>query len=231
MHVADKPSSKYSRDYLKKLFQYTLGEDIANAVSHTVGSFFGLYAVVNLTWVAARYGNWLDSMAFIFYGLTILFMFLMSTLYHSMVNHTARSVFKKLDHIAIYILILGSYTPFVFSMLKSERAYVIYVIMTIVTILGIIIKSLHAGKFKKISTLIYVIMGWGSLWLLPEIIHRMPTVGLWFMIGGGITYTIGALLYAFGKFRYSHMVWHIFVIFGVIFQYVSITFFILQYRY
>lgn len=229
MHVVDRPS-KYPKEHLKRLFQYTLGEDIANAVSHTVGSFFGIYALINLTWVAGRYGNWLDGLAFIFYGLTILFMFLMSALYHSMVNHTARSVFKKMDHIAIYVLIIGSYTPFVFSLLKSERAYYIYSIMMLMTIMGIVFKALHAGKFKKISTLIYVIMGWGSLWLLPEILHKISVAGIWFFISGGVMYTLGSLLYVFGKFRYAHMVWHIFVIFGVLFQFITITFFILQYR-
>jgi hemolysin III len=229
VHVIDRPS-KYSREYLKKLFQYTLGEDIANAVSHTVGSFFGLAALINLTWVAGRYGNWLDSLSFIFYGLTILFMFLMSTLYHSMVNHTARSVFKKLDHIAIYVLIIGSYTPYVFSLLKTERAYILYIVMVCVMILGIIFKSLHAGKFKKFSTFVYITMGWGSLWLLPAIIHKLPRFGVYFLIASGLTYTLGAILYAFARFKYSHMIWHIFVILGVVFMYVSIAFSILQYR-
>jgi len=226
MHVINRPS-KYSQDYLKKLFQYSLGEDIANAVSHSVGSFFGLYALISLTVVAARHGNWLDIVAFVFYGLSIFFMFLMSTLYHSMVNHTARSVFKKLDHIAIYILIIGSYTPFVFSLLKSERAYIIYILMTLMALLGIIFKALHAGKFKKFSTLIYVIMGWGSVWLVPEIVQLLPKVGLLFIFLGGLTYTFGALLYAFARFKYAHMVWHILVIMGVVFQYISVTFFIL----
>ncbi len=228
-HVIEKPS-KYSKDYLKKLFQYTLGEDIANAVSHTVGAFFGLYALINLTWVAGRYGHALDAVAFIFYGLTILFMFLMSTLYHSMVNHTARAVFKKLDHIAIYVLIIGSYTPMVFSLLKTHLAYWIYLVMAVITILGIVFKSLYAGKFKKLSTLIYVIMGWSSLCVLPEVWHRLPKVGLYFFLIGGLSYTLGALLYAFARFKYAHMIWHICVICGVAFQYISITFFILQYR-
>ncbi|MCC2645618.1 MAG: hypothetical protein K0R94_1396 [Burkholderiales bacterium] len=229
MHVIDRPS-RYSRDYLEKLFQYTLGEDIGNAVSHIVGSFFGLLALITLTWIAARYGNWLDGVVFIGYGLSILFMFLMSTLYHSMINHTARSVFKKLDHISIYILIVGSYAPYVFSLLKTQRAYIVFTIMTIVMIIGIIFKSLYAGRFKKTSTLIYVIMGWGSLYLLPQIIADISKIGLLFMIASGLAYTLGALLYAFGKFKYSHMVWHLFVIFGVVFMYISIAFFILQYR-
>jgi hemolysin III len=229
MHVIDRPS-KYSRDYLIKLFQYTLGEDIGNAVSHIVGSFFGLSALITLTWVAARYGSWVDGIVFIFYGLSILFMFLMSALYHSMTNHTARSVFKKLDHISIYVLIVGSYAPYVFSLLKTQRAYIIFVIMTAVMIIGIIFKSLYVAKFKKTGTLIYLIMGWGSLYLLPQIINEIPKTGVIFMIVSGLTYTIGALLYAFGRFKFSHMVWHLFVIFGVVFMYISIAFFILQYR-
>jgi len=229
MHVIDRPS-KYSRDYLTKLFQYTLGEDIGNAVSHIVGSFFGLSALITLTWVAARYGNWVDGIAFIVYGLSILFMFLMSALYHSMVNHTARSVFKKLDHISIYILIVGSYGPYVFSLLKTERAYIVFAIMATVMVIGIIFKSLYAGKFKKTSTLIYVIMGWGSLYLLPQIVADIPKTGLVFLVSGGLAYTFGALLYAFGKFKFSHMVWHLFVILGVVCMFISMAFFILQYR-
>lgn len=226
----DVSKQKYSRDYLQTLFQYTFGEDIGNSVSHIVGSVFGLAAIINLTWVAGRYGNWLDGLSYIFYGLSIFFMFLMSALYHSMTNYTARSVFKKLDHIAIYVLIVGSYTPFVFSLIKTERAYIMYLIMAIAMILGIIFKSLHAGKYKKLSTFIYVLMGWGSFWLLPDLLHLLPHLGLIFFMVSGLAYTIGAILYAFGKFRFSHMIWHIFVIIGVVFMYLTIAFFILQYR-
>lgn len=229
MHVVDRPS-KYSREYLIKLFQYTLGEDIANAVTHVVGAFFALYALINLTWIAARYGDWLDSLAYIFYGITILFMFMMSSVYHSMVNHTARSVFKKMDHISIYWLILGTYTPYVFSLLRTKEAYIVYSIVTCLAILGSIFKSFYAGRYKLLSTLIYVIMGWSVVWILPQVIHKSTTLGLWFMAVGGVFYTGGALLYAIGRFKYSHMIWHIFVILGVLFQYISINFFILQYR-
>ncbi|MBY0380034.1 MAG: hemolysin III family protein [Burkholderiales bacterium] len=229
MHVVDRPS-KYSREHLLKLFKYSLGEDIANAVTHIVGSFFAVYAIINLSWVAGRYGNWLDSVAFIFYGLTILFMFTMSSLYHSMINHTARTVFKTLDHIAIYWLILGSYTPYVFSLIKTWDAYIIYGFLFALSILGGVFKSFLAGRFKIISTLVYVIMGWAIVWILPDLINKLNIVGLWYLIAGGLCYTLGAMLYAFGKFKYSHMVWHVFVFFGVLFQFISINFYILQYR-
>ncbi len=229
MNIIDRPS-KYSKEYLKKLFQYSLGEDIANAVTHTVGSFFGLYALITLSWISGHYGNWLDSFAFIFYGLTLLIMFLMSTLYHSMINHTARSVFKKLDHISIYVLILGTYTPYIFSLLKTRSAYTVYLILITMTVLGIIFKTFYAGRFRYFSTITYLIMGWSAIGLLPQIVHKINIYGLYFLLFGGAMYSIGAIIYAFAKFKYSHMVWHIFVIFGALFHYISITFFILQYR-
>ena len=229
MHVIDRPS-KYSREHLKKLFQYSLGEDIANSVTHIVGSIFALSATISLTWVAARYGNWLDALAFITFGLSMLFMFVMSSVYHAMLNHTARTVLKRMDHIAIYVLITGTYTPYVFSLLKTQRAYIIYAVLLVMTLIGIIFKSMYAGQFKKTSTLVYVIMGWASAFLLPQIWQLMPKAGLTAMVTGGVMYTVGALLYAFGKFKFSHMIWHIFVLLGVISMYVSINFYILQYR-
>lgn len=227
MHVADKPS-KYSTEYLRKLFQYSLGEDISHAVTHVVGVGFGIYALINLTWVAGHYGNWLDVLSFVCYGLSILFMFTMSTIYHSMVNHTARSVFKRLDHISIYVMILGSYAPFVFSLLKTPRGYIIFAIMAVVTVCGILFKSFNSSGFKLVSTLLYVAMGWGAAWLLPQLLSKLPTLGVVFFLVGGGAYTLGAIFYAFARFKYAHMVWHLFVNLGAVFQFISIAFFILQ---
>jgi len=229
INVHDVPS-KYTKEQLARMFPYSLGEDIGNAVSHCVGSFVALGLLISLTWIAGRYGNWLDGLAFIFYGLTMLFMFVMSTVYHSMVNHVARSVLKRMDHVAIFVLILGSYTPYVFSLLKTQLAYITYTVLFILTIIGIVFKALYAGRFKRIGTLIYVLMGWASLILLPQIIAKLPIAGVRFLIGGGVIYTLGALFYAFSRFRYSHMVWHIFVIVAVLSVYFSVAFYILQYR-
>jgi hemolysin III len=229
VHVVDRPS-KYSKEYLRKLFKYSLGEDIANSVTHIVGSFFSLYALINLTWIAGHYGNWLDSMAFIFYGITLLFMFVMSSVYHAMVNHTARAVMKKLDHISIYWLILGTYTPYIFCLLKSKSAFIVFGILFALTILGVVFKSFFAGRYRIVSTLVYVLMGWAIVLIFPELMQKLSSNGLWFLAIGGLCYTVGALLYAFAKFKYSHMVWHIFVILGSVFQYISVNFFILQYR-
>ena len=230
MKTADQKPNKYTKEQLVLLFPYSLGEDIGNAVSHCVGAFVALGLLVSLSWIAGHYGNSVDALAFIFYGITILFMFVMSTVYHSMVNHTARNVLKRLDHVAIFILILGSYTPYVFSLLKSPKAYITYSVLAILTIIGVVFKALYAGRFKKTGTLIYILLGWASVILLPDIIKYLPFWGIIFLIAGGLTYTCGALFYALTKFKYSHLVWHIFVLVAAIFMYISIAFFILQYR-
>jgi hemolysin III len=220
--------SKYNTEQLARLFPYSLGEDIGNAVSHCVGAFLGIAMLISLSWIAGRYGNAVDAAAFIFYGLTIIFMFVMSTIYHSMVN-AARNVMKRMDHVAIFILIIGSYTPYVFSLLKTPLAYITYSCLFILTIIGVVFKAIYAGRFKKTGTLIYVLMGWASLILLPQIISKLPFMGVAFFIASGLVYTFGSLFYAFSKFKYSHTLWHIMVLVAVIFMYCSIAFFILQY--
>ena len=221
---------EHSKEYLKEIFKYSLGEDIANAVTHTVGVFFSLYALVSLAWVAGKYGNPVDTFAFVFYGATILFMFLMSALYHSMVHYKARVVFKRMDHIAIFILIIGSYTPYVFSLIKTTSAYILYTVLVIIGIIGIVFKSIYAGKRKKLSTFIYFMMGWGAFCLLPQIIKTASKPCLYLMLISGITYSIGGIIYARAKFKYSHMVWHLMVLIGVTPMYIYINFFIIQYR-
>ena len=225
-----KKISKFGPEQLTRLFPYSLGEDIGNAVTHCVGSFVALGLLISLAWIAGRYGDWLDGLAFVFYGITILFMFVISTVYHSMTNHSARNVMKRMDHVAIFILIIGSYTPYVFSLLNTPRGYITYICLSILTVFGVIFKAIYAGRFKKIGTLIYVLMGWASLILLPQIVAKLPTMGVVFFVASGLIYTIGALFYAFSKFKYSHMVWHIFVLVAVISMYLSIALYILQYR-
>lgn len=227
--IINKPS-RYPQEYVRKLFQYSLGEDIANAVSHCVGAIFALVALICLAWTAGHYGDGVDGIAFIIYGLSMLFMFTMSTLYHSMVNHTARDVFKRLDHAAIYIMIVGSFTPYVFNLVQTPLAYFLYAVLVFIMFAGVVYKALFVTGKKIISTIIYVVMGLSSLILLPQIIQHMPVLGVWFMLASGVLYVSGAVLYAVGKFKYSHMIWHLFVLGGVVTMWISINFFILQYR-
>lgn len=230
MNKQHKPD-RNSPEFRAELFKYTLGEDIGNAVSHCIGAFIGLGLLISLSWIAGKYGkNTLDTVAFVFYGITILFMFTMSTVYHSMTNTTARLVMKRLDHIAIFVLILGSYTPFTFCLLKSIGAYIIYGIILLLTVIGIVFKAFYAGKFKKTSTLIFVVMSWLVVILLPQIVQKLPHQGVIYLFGSGILYTVGAIIYAISKFKYSHTLWHVFVVLAAISMYISIAFYILQFN-
>jgi len=168
-----------------------------------------------------------DVIAFAFYGVTLFLMMLMSTLYHGIRHYTTRSVFKRLDHSFVFILILGTYTPFVFSAAKTNSAYILYGVLVLITILGIVFKTLFIGKYNILSTLAYVIMGWLSVILMGQIVNNIPYMGVVYLIIGGVIYTIGALIYAFSKFKYHHFIWHLFVLAGAIIHYIAVAYYIL----
>lgn len=154
-------------------------------------------------------------------------MFLMSTLYHAFQNRKAKTVMKKLDHIAIFLLITGTYTPFVF-VLNTIWGYFCYLILIIISICGIVLKVFTAGQYKKLTTLLYLILGWMAILIVPALyLHVIiPRISLILILLGGLLYTIGSLFYMFSKFKYHHAVWHIFVFFAVIIQYYGILYLI-----
>ena len=225
---------KHSLEYKQSLFKYSLGEDIANSVSHAFGLLFGIYALISLVYVSAKYGNLLDTFVFSFYGLSIIFVFFSSMMYHALTNVTARIVFKKLDHIAIYWTIIGTYTPLVFSITYPQHFEIIltiYIILFSIAVIGTVLKCFNQSfKYKTINTLIYLFMGWLVLIRLDVFILHLSFIEIVLIVMGAVSYTIGALLYAFFKFKYSHFVWHIFVLAGIVTHFVMINFFLLQGR-
>jgi hemolysin III len=210
----------------EKLFPYTVGEDVENAVSHGLGALFGIYAHIHLVYVAATNGTLVDVVAYAFFGLSMIMMFLTSTLYHAIWHFKTRDVFKRLDHSMIFILIVGTYTPFVFTGLKSSRAISIYLILVGIAVLGIVFKSLFVGKFKKVSTLLYVLMGWMSLFLFKEMLQSFQFEAMLYLVIGGCFYTVGAVIYALSKFKYHHLIWHVFVLLGAISHYIAIAYYL-----
>ncbi|XMB86119.1 hemolysin III family protein [Mycoplasmatota bacterium WC44] len=207
--------------------KYELWEDLANAISHGLGVVFGIIALIRLTYIASVNGSVVDVIAFSLYGVSILFMFTMSTVYHSIRNPKVKKVFRRLDHSMVYLLILGTYTPFVFTSLNTKLAHIVYIILAVITILGIVYKSLFINKFKILSTLMYVIMGWLCVMLISQLLERLPSQSIFFLVLGGVIYTAGAVIYAFSKFKYHHLIWHIFVLLGAISHYISIAYFVL----
>ncbi|WP_423364341.1 PAQR family membrane homeostasis protein TrhA [Mycoplasma sp. P36-A1] len=205
-----------------KLFPYTISEDIANSISHGIAALIVSILNVFLIYKASQTQNAVVVATAAIYGYSSFLMFLMSCLYHGIWHYETRDIFKRLDHSFIFIQILATYTPIVFVGLHSKLAYITFIILCLVTIAGIVFKVFFVGKFKRLSTLIFVAMGWAGLILVPQMATELAPEFIKWLIIGGVFYTVGAILYAVGKFKYHHFIWHIFVIAGVFAHYYAI---------
>lgn len=193
---------------------YTKGEEIANAVTHGIGTLLAISALVLLIVFSARYGNAWNVVSYAIYGTCLVLLYLFSTLYHSIPNKKAKTVLRIFDHASIYILIAGTYTPFALTILRNHGGWIIFGVVWGAAIIGITIKVFFTGKFEVISTIMYVVMGWLIVFYLRTIIRYLPTTGLVLLVVGGIVYTLGSVLFLFDKISYNHAIWHLFVIGG-----------------
>lgn len=193
---------------------YTKGEEIANAVTHGIGTLLAISALVLLIVFSARYGNAWSVVSYAIYGTCLVLLYLFSTLYHSIPNKKAKTVLRIFDHASIYILIAGTYTPFALTILRNHGGWIIFGVVWGAAIIGITIKVFFTGKFEVISTIMYVVMGWLIVFYLKTIIQYLPTTGLVLLVVGGIVYTLGSVLFLFDKISYNHAIWHLFVIGG-----------------
>ena len=207
---------------------YTLGEEITNAVSHGIGALFGIAALVLCVIYSSIHHNTVAIVASAIYGTSLIILYLMSTLYHSLKVNDAKRVFCILDHCNIFLLIAGSYTPYVLITLKGPVGWTLFGIIWGTAILGIILNAIDLKKYRKISVAAYIIMGWAVVFAIKPLIANLATNGLIFLVLGGILYTIGAIFYGLGRTkRYMHSVFHFFVLFGSIFQFFSIFFYVI----
>lgn len=209
-----------------KLFPYSISEDIANSVSHGIAALIVAILNVYLIYRASVSGSVVAVVTFAIYGYTLFLMFLMSCLYHGIRHYTTRDVFKRLDHSFIFLLILATYCPIVFVGLKTTLAYELFAVLTVVTILGVIFKVFFADRFKVLSTIIFIIMGWTAILLIPQILTTLSTQFMFYLVLGGVFYTVGAIIYALAKFPYHHFVWHLFVMAGAFAHYYAILMFL-----
>lgn len=209
------------------LFRYTVGEDIANAISHGIAAVASFIGLIYLVYVASTKGTVTDVIVYSIFGTSLILMFLMSTLYHAILHSTTRDVFKRLDHSFVFILILGTYTPYTFTALNTTASYVVYGLLSVLTLAAVLINSIFVSKSKIFTAVIAVFMGWLSVALIKDLYSSLDHNFFIFLLMGGIFYTVGAVIYAVSKFKYHHFIWHLFVIFGAISHFISIAFYIL----
>ncbi len=201
---------------------YSTREEVANAITHGIGALLAIAALVILVVFAAIKGNVWHVVSFSVYGSTLVLLYFASTLYHSLTNLTAKGVFHKFDHISIYLLIAGTYTPFCLTALRGWIGWTVLGIVWSCAILGAVLKSISVGKRVMMSTILYVLMGWVILIAIKPLYNSMPYNGFLLLIAGGVSYTLGTIFFIRDKVKYNHSVWHLFVLGGSVLHFFSV---------
>lgn len=203
----------------------TLGEEIANAVSHGVGSLLAIAACVILIVRSAFHSTAIGVVSASIYGASLIILYTFSSLYHSLTNRKAKSVFRIFDHCSIFFLILGTYTPICLWMLKGALGWTLFGINAFCTALGIVLNSINLKKFQKISMVLYILMGWSVIVSIKNVIAIIPFSGMMFLLIGGLLYTFGIIFYKMKNVKYMHFIWHLFVLGGSIVHYFFVLFY------
>ena len=193
----------------------TLGEEIANSVSHGLGLVAALAALPFLLWTTAQRGNPLEILGASVFGTSVVLLYLSSTLFHAFPRSRAKRVFQVLDHAAIYLLIAGTYTPFTLGVLGGVWGSLLFGLVWGLAVVGVALKAFDRLSHPLLSTGLYLVMGWLVVIALGPLVERVPLAGLVLLAAGGLAYTAGVFFFATdSRLRYGHFVWHLFVVAG-----------------
>ena len=211
---------------------YTKGEEIFNMVSHIVGGALGIIATILCIIVAALHNNTYGIVSGTIYGITMILLYTMSSIYHGLkANTTSKKVFQIIDHCTIFLLIAGSYTPFTlctFRQYDTTLGWTLFAIVWSAAILGVVLNSIDLERYKVFSMICYIAMGWCIIIkasILPELLG-IPGVAL--LVAGGLAYTIGTIFYGLGrKVKYFHSIFHLFIVLGSILQFLCIILYVM----
>jgi hemolysin III len=202
-------------------------EELANAISHGIGALCSIAALVLLIVYASLYGDVWHIVSFTIFGITLLILYVCSTLLHSITHPKAKDWFEILDHAAIYLLIAGTYTPFLLVSLRGPLGWSIFGVIWGLAIVGIVLKFFYVKKFILLSTLCYIAMGWLIVIAIKPLYDALPGNGLVWLIVGGLLYTMGTIFYVWRRIPYHHAIWHVFVLAGSAAHFITILFYVL----
>ncbi len=201
---------------------YSPTEEKLNIWSHAFGIFLSIIALVLLILKAVQQDNIWMMISFPIFGVSLILLYLASTLYHASKEPQKRFKLKVFDHAAIYVLIAGSYTPFTLVSLNGETGWLIFSMVWVMAFTGIILKLFFTGRFKVVSTAMYVLMGWLIVFYFQDLTASLHEKGVFYLILGGVLYTIGAILYSIKKIKFNHAIFHFFVLAGSFCHFLSI---------
>ena len=200
----------------------SLGEEIANSVSHGVGLVAALAAAPFLVNAAVRRGNGFGIVGATVFAATLVLLYLASTLYHALPPHRAKRVFRILDHGAVFLLIAGTYTPFTLGVLRGAWGWTLFAVAWGLAAVGIVLTATGGIRYPRLATGVYLGMGWMILVAIRPLWSRLPVTGLLWLLAGGIAYTVGVRFLAAKRMRYSHFVWHLLVLAGSTCHFVAV---------
>ncbi|HEX2680150.1 MAG TPA: hemolysin III family protein [Candidatus Dormibacteraeota bacterium] len=194
--------------------QQTLGEEVANSVSHGVGLLAACSAIPLLITVALRRGTTSTIVGATVFATTIVLLYFASTLYHALPRNAAKRVFRILDYGAVFLLIAGTYTPFTLGVLRGAWGWTLLGLVWTLAVLGVVLTAVGGVRYPRLSTAVYVGMGWLILIAIRPLWLRVPAAGLIWLLAGGIAYTAGVAFLTAKRVRYGHFIWHLFVLIG-----------------
>ena len=200
---------------------------MANSITHGIGIALSLAAFVILVVYASRQGDSWKIISFSIYCTSLVLLYTASTLYHSFSEPKLKHYLKIFDHSAIYLLIAGTYTPFMLVMLRDSIGWILFIIIWSLALMGVCFKFFFAHRFRILSTILYLAMGWMIVIAFKPMLNNIPEGGLYWLLAGGISYSLGVIFYLWKKLLYNHAIWHLFVLGGSICHFFAVLLYVL----
>ena len=202
-------------------------EERLNAVTHGVGTGLSVVGLTALLLSACATGDVWCIAGAVVYGVSLVLLYLSSTLYHSFTDRKVKQILQIIDHSAIYVLIAGTYTPFLLIVLRGLVGWILFGVIWGLAITGIVFQAMFARRFKIISTVGYLLMGWLIVFAAKPLVTALPTAGLFWLVAGGLLYSLGSIFYLARKLPFHHAIWHLFVIAGSAAHFITVYFYVL----
>lgn len=206
--------------------RYSAGEELANALTHACGIVLSVVGFNYLLAAAGVSGNVRAVASCVIYGITLVALYTTSTLYHSARSPERKRVLRTLDHLAIFLLIAGTYTPFVLIVLPDGWSWSLFAVIWSLAVLGVIFELTTLRRYRGAMVALYIAMGWVGLIAIKPLVASLHSTGLWLLFGGGVSYTAGVLFYQWRSLPYHHAIWHLFVLCGSVLQFFSVLWYV-----
>ena len=206
---------------------YSVAEEIAHAITHGVGLLLSIAALVTLVVFASSRGDAWHIVSVSIYGATLVLLYTASTFYHALTRPRAKSVFRILDHAAIYLLIAGTYTPFALVNLRGGWGWTLFGVVWGLAALGVVLETTAKQRFRMLSIILYLGLGWIAAIAVKPLLHSVESRGIVLLVAGGLAYTGGVGFYGWRRLRYHHAVWHMFVLVGSLFHFFAVLFYVI----